>query len=64
MCADDMMILSQSAVEYYHDLNLSVNSDKSQVMIIIACGLLLDKDPNHPFHVKGLVLQVNTIWCC
>ena len=68
MFADDVIILSQSAeglkksititVDYFHDLNLSVNFDKSQVMIFNARGLLLDKDPDHQFHVHGQVLKV------
>ena len=68
MFADDVMILSQSSeglkksikitVDYFHDLNLSANFDKSQVMIINARGLLLDKDPDHQFHVHGQVLKV------
>ena len=68
MFADDVMILSQSAeglkksikitVDYFNDLNLSVNFDKSQVMVFNARGVLLDKDPHHKFHAHGHVLKV------
>ena len=68
MFADDVMIVSQSAdglkrainitVNYFHDINLKVNFDKSQVMIFNARGVLLDKDPEHQFHARGQVLRV------
>ena len=68
MFADDVMILSQSAeglkraikitVDYFCDLNLSVNFEKSQVMIFNSRGVLLDKDPDHQFNAHGQVLRV------
>ena len=68
MFADDVMILSQSAeglkkaiqitVDYFGDLNLSVNFDKTQVMIFNVRGVLLDKSPDHQFHANGHVLRV------
>ena len=63
MFADNVMLFSQSAsglrrainitVDYFSNINLSVNFDKTQVMIFNSCGLLLDKDPQHKFHASG-----------
>ena len=68
MFADDVMLLSQSAsglrrainitVDYFTNINLSVNFDKTQVMIFNSRGLLLDKDPQHKFHAGGHLLKV------
>ena len=68
MFADDVMILSQSAsglkraigitIDYFKSINLSVNFDKSQVMIFNARGLLLDKTKDHHFFAHGQRLKV------
>ena len=68
MFADDVMILSQSAsglkraigitVDYFKSMNLSVNFDKSQVMIFNARGLLLDRTKDHHFFAHGQRLKV------
>ena len=68
MFADDVMLFSQSAsglrrainitVDYFHNINLSVNFDKTQVMIFNKRGVLLDKDPQHKFYAGGQSLKV------
>ena len=68
MYADDVVIFSQSAgglkraiaitVNYFNNINLSVNFEKSQVMVFNVRGLLLDKDPDHIFQVNGRKLKV------
>ena len=68
MFADDVVVFSQSAaglrraitttVEYFTNINLSVNYDKSQVMVFNARGALLDRDPDHVFQVHGHQLKV------
>ena len=68
MFADDVMVVSKSAkglkrainitVEYFKSINLSVNFEKSQVMIFNARGVQLDKHPDHQFHAGDQVLQV------
>ena len=68
MFADDVMVLSQSAsglkrainitVDYFDNINLSVNFEKSQVMIFNVRGLLLDKDPEHQFYAGGQTLKI------
>ena len=68
MFADDVLVLSQSSsglkraikitVDFFHDLNLAVNFDKTQVMIFNARGVLLDKEPGHQFQVHGQALKL------
>ena len=68
MFADDVVIFSQYARglsraisitgKYFKSINLSINYDKSQVMIFNSRGLLLDKQPEHVFHVDGQQLLV------
>ena len=60
MFADDVMVFSQSAsglkraisitVDFFQNINLTVNMDKTQVMIFNSRGLLLNKDPLHKFY--------------
>ena len=68
MFADDVVIFSQSAqglsrainitAKFFNNINLSINYDKTQVMIFNACGVLLDRQPEHAFHVDGQQLKV------
>ena len=68
MFADDVVILSQSAaglkraikktVNYFEKLNLTVNFDKSQIMLFNSRGLLLDNDPDHIFEVNIQKLKI------
>ena len=68
MFADDVMLFSQTAkglkraisitVEYFANINLSVNLDKTQVMIFNTRGVLLNKDPQHKFYVGDQLLKV------
>ena len=68
MFADDVVILSQSAaglrraiqktVNFFENINLSVNFDKSQIMIFNLRGVLLDRDPDHQFIVNGKRMKI------
>ena len=68
MFADDVVVFSQSATglkrainitaRYFKENNLFVNYTKSQVLIFNARGVLLDKHPEHVFHVDGQQLKV------
>ena len=68
MFADDVVIFSQSASglkraiiitsKYFGDMNLSVNYEKSQVMIFNPRGALLKQHPEHVFKADGQQLKV------
>ena len=68
MFADDIMVLSQSAsglkrainitTDFFTNINLSVNFDKTQVMIFNPRGVLLDKHPDHKFCAGGQKLKI------
>ena len=68
MFADDVVVFSQSAsglkraisitTRYFGNINLTVNYDKSQVMIFNKRGVLLNRHPDHVFHVDGQELKV------
>ena len=68
MFADDVMLFSQSSnglkrainitVDFFTNINLSVNYDKTQVMVFNSRGILLDKDPDHKFYAGGQALKV------
>ena len=68
MFADDVMVLSQSSsglkraihctAEFFSKINLSVNLEKTQVMVFNARGVQLDTHPQHHFHVGDQRLKV------
>ena len=68
MFADYVAIFSKSAkglqraisitTKYFNEIGLSVNYEKSQVMIFNARGVLLDKHPDHVFLAGGQQLKI------
>ena len=68
MFADDVMVLSQTSsglkraisitTKFFNNVNLSVNFDKTQVMVFNARGVQLDQDPDHHFQVGDHKLKV------